>query len=446
MDYHKDFGDGQASQTSAIADYIARGISHGCGDCIGLELEHFVVTKDAHALVPYFDNPDTGDLGVQSILEKLVPFYDEAIFEEQKNGSKYLIALSREYANITLEPGAQLEISIGPVLEVRDLEVVYTRFQEELYPILAENGYELLSLGYHPTSCAQEIPLIPKERYFFMDKQFETTGKHGICMMRATASTQVSIDFESEEDAIRKFRIAHALSPLFAFITDNSPLFEGEHLGSKKPTRSGLTLPPRMVRTAIWDDVDPVRAMTTPHTFDDHFDFSVYAESILNAPAIFTIETDSDGKKSNVWQGTRSFSEALAGRTLDRQTIEHILSLFFYDVRLKTYIEIRAADSLPIDYALAFAAFIKGLFYLKENVAILEKHFEHITAESIISAKADLLSNGYTALVYGRPVTDWLDELIVLASQGLKDPERTYLAPLAHLIATRSTLIEPLKS
>jgi glutamate--cysteine ligase len=330
-------------------------------------------------------------------------------------------------------------------------------------------------------------------------------------MMRATASAQVSGDYTSEADAVRKFRIANALGPLLAFITDNSPVFEGRSVGSGGVGSTGLAIPERMVRTVIWDDVDASRSMIAPHTFDKGFDFATYAASVLSAPAIFTLEDDGQsgdagggaggerrgtgggrqgagggtggGAKRGVPQGGRSFAEALAGRELDRATIEHILSLFFFDVRFKTYIEIRMADSLPIDYALAFVALIKGLFYREGNLRRLEAllgwaewpadlladplagqpieqpaellagqaaellagHGEQaarVDAAAVAAAKAALRSEGYGALVYQRSAAAWLDELIAMARQGLDGTEAPYLEPLARLVADRTTLVD----
>ncbi|MDR2106845.1 MAG: hypothetical protein LBP24_05500 [Coriobacteriales bacterium] len=494
-----------ASQALAIANYIARGINHGCGDCVGLELEHFVVRRDNLAHVPYLDDPTSGATGVESILERLAPLYDERVYETRSDGKRHLIGLSRPYANVTLEPGAQLEISIGPVFDIREIDVIYRDFRSELDPVLDDCGYRLLELGYHPTASAHEIPLIPKNRYRLMDEHFKTTGRHGICMMRATASTQVSIDYASEADAVRKFRIANALGPLLAFITDNTPLFEGRPIGSGGTGPTGLAIPARMARTAIWDDVDAARSMLAPHTFDEDFGFYSYASSVLQAPAIFTLEDDEDAQrpadkgdgvdsgendgasviggsgvssgvssasdgdgvdnasdasggssasdarangKHNAWQGMRTFTDALAGHPLDRATIEHVLSLFFFDVRFKTYIEIRMADSLPIDYALAFATLIKGLFYHEENLRQAEEllahpeHPEPLNAAAIARAKAALQDAGYDAVVYGRPATEWLDTLIEMAQRALDAEERSYLEPLAKLVAARATLAD----
>jgi glutamate--cysteine ligase len=431
------------SQVKAISDYIAYGIEHGCGDCIGLELEHFIVSKDDHAYVPFFDDPASGRPGVKSILERLSPYYDEEIIETRSNGCRNLIGLARDYATITLEPGAQFEISIGPVLEIRDLEIAYSAFRRELDSVLEEFGYEAIEVGYHPSIRAHEVPLLPKDRYEFMDEHFAGTGRHGICMMRATASTQVSIDFDSEEDAIRKFRVANALTPLFAFITDNSPVFELEPLGSGESIATGLPIPNRMVRTAIWDDVDAARSMTAPDTFEPGFCFDSYAKSVLSTPAIFSVENDGLVKRS-VRQKDRAFSEVYENAELDCAAIEHMLSLYFFDVRFKTYIEIRAADSLPIPYALAFAALVKGLFYDKDVVSELAHRFEGLSAEDIVAAKLALRDQAFDSKVYGLRTSEWLDELYAKAFTSLPKEERDFLSPLGRLIGSRKTLIDRL--
>lgn len=442
MERPNNTADGQDFRVSEIVDYISQGIGNNYQEHLGLELEHFVIQSDTGALVPYLDNPETGELGVHGILTALAPLYDELMYEYLSNGSEHLIGLTREHSTITLEPGAQLEISIGPLDTIQGLETIYKRFRDELDPLLAANGYALLSIGYHPSSCARDIPLIPKERYFFMDRYFETTGTHGICMMRATASTQVSIDFESEADAVTKFRIANALTPLLAFITDNAPLFEGERVGTAKPSASGLSIPKRMARTVIWNDVDPDRSMTAPHTFDEEFCFASYARTLLGTAAIFTVEQDPEGIKHNTWQGKRNFATVLDGHPLDKVTVEHILSLFFYDVRFKNYIEIRAADSLPIDLALAFTALIKGLFYSKENLGVLAARTATVNTADIVAAKASLEEQGYEALVYGHSAAQWLDELTALACTGLSESERPYLRPLEQLVIQRKTPID----
>ncbi|MDR0350428.1 MAG: hypothetical protein LBH64_02620, partial [Coriobacteriales bacterium] len=436
--------EGADAGVRAIAEHIARGAEPDRSGRVGLELEHFIVRAQDDSSIPYRDDPLTGALGLSGILEALAPFYDEQVFEPQADGSKQLIGLARRCSTLTLEPGAQLEISISPLRRIADVQAVYQAFRRELDPLLDSLGYQTRELGYRPTACARDIPLIPKERYRLMDAHFSTTGQHGLCMMRATAATQVSIDYRDERDAVRKFRLANALSPLFAFITDNSPIFEGMPIGSGVRTPSGLALPKRMVRMAVWDDVDAQRSGTAPHTFDEDFGFDAYARAILGAQAIFTTEDDGAGGRQNVSQGARSFAEALAGREPDLREIEHILSLFFFDARFKTYVEIRAADSLPPDYAFAFAALVKGLFYDDGILDELAAELASVDAKDIAEAKAALRARAWEALVYGRPVTEWLDGLIERALCTLDEDDRRYLEPLAQLVAERRTLVDSL--
>jgi len=438
------FGSTEAlgSQIVPISRYISQGVGESCGECIGMELEHFIVTKKSHEYVPFLENPLTGQPGVLTVLKRLKPFYTEAVYEPQPDGSQVLIGLSRKKASISLEPGAQFEISIGPVIDIQDLETLYYDFRGDLDPILDDLGFELIELGYHPSICARDVPLLPKGRYRFMNEYFKHTGQHGICMMRATASTQVSIDFISEKDAIDKFRIAHALSPLLAFITDNSPIFELEAVGSGGVSASGLAVPDRMVRTKVWNDVDAVRSNTAPGTFDEGFSFDLYAKNTLLGPAIFSFEYDSHGRKRSIDQTGRTVAEVYAEKALDKTTIELILSLYFYDVRFKTYIEIRAADSLPIAYALSYTAFLKGLFYDEGTVSDLATRFHKVSAEDVAAAKRELGKNAFEADVYGRKAMDWLDELLVLAEGSLPDYELSYLEPLKTLITERNTLFD----
>jgi glutamate--cysteine ligase len=219
-----------------------------------------------------------------------------------------------------------------------------------------------------------------------------------------------------------------------------------------------------MARTAIWDDVDPMRSMTAPGCFAPSFGFDSYAESILKTPAVFSLAVDESGRKRSVYQHQRTNEELYATDDMDKSTIELILSLLFFDVRFKTYIEIRAADSLPIEYALAFAALIKGLFYSKGFIAELDERLKDFGTTDIAAAKRDLAAKGYQATVYGLSAAEWLDELLAVAAvslsgtsdghsqplplpSALKDApgaadESAYLRPLAELVQQRATLVE----
>ena len=122
--------------------------------------------------------------------------------------------------------------------------------------------------------------------------------------------------------------------------------------------------------------------------------------------------------------------------------VEHALSVFFTDVRLKRYIEIRPADAMPATFTVAYAALIKGLFYAEASLDALERLFADVSAKDILAAKRALMAFGYDAQVYGQPVSVFADEIMSLAAAGLGAEETALLRPLAVLVANRVTLAD----
>lgn len=436
----------------SIADYLFNGAKTSREQSLGFELEHFVVEKDTLALVPYQVAADSDAPSVEKILHRIKRFYFETVYEDDTEGVAHLFGLAREKAAITLEPGAQLEISIGPAHSLAEIEQLYQQFRSEIDPVLDSMGLMLLELGYHPTSVAKEIPLLPKRRYQYMNEYFTQTGKHGICMMRATASTQVSVDFKSEADAIKKLRIANSLGPLFAFITDNSPVFEASKVGALGGTdavsKSDYEVPKRMARMVCWDDTDPARSLIAEGSFDEGYNFMQYAQTLVNSPGIF-LPNSGEGTDAALstpsepeYLGFTTFKQALPDEFIDEAMVLHILSLFFFDTRFKTYLELRQADSLPLPYALAFTALVCGIFYNPEALSTYSDYFAQVEAVDVASAKAALRSDGFDAELYGRKATDWFTEMLSFAKEGLNDEDKPYLQPLADLIQQRKTLLE----
>jgi glutamate--cysteine ligase len=450
-------------RTRAITRYIARGCVPHEQSRIGFELEHFVVDAKSKALVPYLTDPTTGKPGVEYILTELAPYYDVPLWERRNDGTESLIGLTRSQLSITLEPGAQLELSIGPQVHISALEKLYLEFRRELDPILESCGYMLVACGYHPSACAHEIPLIPKDRYAYMDEYFTHTGTRGICMMRASAAAQTSIDFCDERDAIRKLRVACILGPFFAFLTDNSPVYEGVQVGSCKNTehagaehvganerlspQSGRAIPHRMARITSWDDCDPHRCLVPPALFDDDYGFESYATGLLRMPAIFAVSPDADSDPAaaataTAYVGFTPHESLLPLEDMDEDSIERVLGLCFYDVRLKNYLEIRQADSMPLVYMLAFLALVKGIFSQEAALNYYEEQFSYLDSAAIARAKSALRKQGYAATVYQRPAAAWLDELMAYAAKGLCAEEQAYLKPFVELVKDRMTVLD----
>jgi glutamate--cysteine ligase len=405
---------------AAIVNYFKSGIKQpGSAPALGVELEHTLLYKDGRPL-SYND-----EYGQKWILEQLKDTFPHEIIDE----SGALIGLLGEGdtsgASVTLEPAAQLELSAGPFTDLHVALDTFKKFQQKVSGIVESHGIELLTPGYHPTRRAIDLEMIPKRRYDIMNEYLGAISYYGICMMRGSASAQVSIDYYSVEDCLRKLRLANACVPLFSLICDNSPVFEGE------------LRPHRMMRTVCWRYCDPDRCETVPNVMDADFTLETYAQYMLDTPAMVQIE---DG---HAIMSSRTNGDIFADTPMTKTDIDHIAATFFNDVRLKTYIEIRPADAMPAEYAIAYAALIKGLFYNEDSLDAMDALFgEGIDAHDIAIAKDTLMQRGYNASVYGKPVTEIIDALLGIALSGLDEANRDLAQPIASLIEHRITLAD----
>lgn len=398
----------------AIAAFIESGCIAGEG-ALGIELEHIIVRKDGSP-VNY-----SGEDGIQSVLEVLRADYPQATYDAEGD----LLGVARPGEAVTIEPAAQVELSAGPFHELASAQACFERFEEKLCGVLAPKHGKLAKAGYHPTARATNLELIPKQRYEYMNRYLGAVSPFGPCMMRGSASTQVSIDYASIGDCIRKYRVASMLTPILSLICDNSPIFEGA---------------PRthhMVRTEIWQHCDPERCGIVPGAVEDGFSLRDYARWVYDTPAILVPDGQGDWRENS-----RRFSEIYAARPMDRADIEHALSMVFPDVRLKTYLEIRPADAMPVPYVVAYAALVKGIFYCEESLTRVEKLIGGITTSDVERAKNSLQELGYAGEVYGRPAAEFADEVIAAARAGLSESERGFLEPLEKLVAARTTLAD----
>lgn len=406
----------------AIITYFEQGArGNASSKKLGVEVEHFVVHEHSRKALSY-----EGDahFGVRDILEYLSDFYPQKM--EGVEGD--LIGLADNEASLTLEPAAQLEISIAPFENIREIVRVYKRFRSLVDPFLEQHQCRLITLGYHPTEKALDLPLIPKQRYRFMNEYFRVLGTHGERMMRASASTQVSVDYSDEADAVRKLRVAQALVPMFAFLTDNVERFEGE-----VPEKT-------LSRLQMWRDVDNDRCGQIPGLFDEGFGFASYADWLLSTCPIFVTRAsvaDPQGPALREVNGLTA-AEAYADAPMSTEDIEHLLSMFWPDVRLKHFVEIRPADALPIDAVAGYAALIKGIFYSSEALDRIEEAFGVVggvwplSSDYTECAAEAIRENGLQATICDMKLEDWLELLFTVAQKALQHmgctEECTYLA------------------
>lgn len=398
---------------SLLTEYFQNGCKENCSRKLGLEVEHFIVAKETGESVSYY-----GKHGVAEFLEKLKPCYSHVYYE----GEKLLGLYNNEYS-LSLEPAAQLEISIAPRREICEIRNIYHSFRRQVDPILNDWGYELVMLGYQLASRIQELPLIPKKRYDYMDAYFKKTGTMGANMMRGTASTQISVDFFSERDFVRKMRAAYILMPMIKFLTDCSPIFEG------KPYEK------HMVRTRIWQQVDPQRCGIVPGLFQPEFGFASYARFLLQMPLIFVVK---NGRSVPV--GEQTAAQLWADRDLTEKDIEHLLSMAFPDVRLKRYLEIRGADCMPFPYVMGYLALIKGIFY--QEAALDQILLTKVSEKEILEAERSLMEDGFLGSIYGEKADEYMKNILGIAREFLEYQEKSFLDPLEQMIEEKRSLTD----
>lgn len=399
---------------------------------LGVEVEHFVVAQDG---TPISYEPTDANVGIRDVLDHLSAWYPHKTFNSRHD----LLGLLGEEGSITLEPAAQLELSAAPYKRIADVKGAYERFRNRVDSFLEARGARIRTGGYHPTRRAQEMTLIPKERYAYMDSYFARIGTHGDRMMRASASTQVSVDYVNEADAVRKMRVAAALAPILAAICDNTRTYEGKD--NNMPIR----------RLTLWREVDGLRCGTIPHIFEEGFGFGAYADWLLGVPPIFVTRPASDDPHG---ARIRPFfvqpaAEAYSDSPMDDADVEHLISMFWPDVRLKRFVEIRPADCVPQEQVLGYTALIKGIFYSEESLSAVEEELgvdaqtraTHgawgITNEDVTNAIAQIQERGLSAEVYGKHILSWERQLFSLAYRALPPNERVYLAPLESFAADK---------
>ncbi len=387
-----------------LTEYFEAGIKPVKHRMLGVESEHFILEGDTLRAVSYY-----GEGGVEQILLRHMAAWPDA----RPIGGEELLGFSTENFTVTLEPAAQYEVSMAAREAVEEIGGIYRSFRDSLKSILDEYGYVLYSTGCQPVSAVSDLKLIPKKRYDYMDRYFREKGTRGIEMMRGSASTQVSIDYFSEEDFRKKIQAAYLLTPFFEFLSANSFSFQGDR---------GIE---RMKRVDIWRNTDPGRCGIPEGLFSPDYGFGDYARWLCDIPLILK------QKGSEItWIGSGTARQVYEGEDTDEEDLAHIASMAFPDVRLKQFLEIRGADSLPEERMLSYAALVKGLIYSDEMLDMCQDFIrsENIDRSDVLEAQDSLVKEGWEGRVYGYTVRKAVDNLLNGATDSLPEEERAYLA------------------
>ncbi|MCB9948664.1 MAG: glutamate--cysteine ligase [Rhodospirillaceae bacterium] len=393
------------SNRRQLVEYLEAGCKPRDAWRIGTEHEKFVYRLKDLRPVAY-----EGEQGIGTLLQGLRRFGWKPVEEAGE-----LIALvDDDGCSVTLEPGGQLELSGAPLRTIHETCDEVHEHLRQVREVNAELGVGMIGLGFIPKWRREDMPWMPKGRYRIMRQYMPKRGNLGLDMMTRTCTVQVNLDFASEADMVRKFRVSLALQPVATALFANSPFTEGRPNGYLS------------YRSHIWTDTDPDRCGHLPFVFEDGFGFERYVDYMLDVPMYFVYR---DGRYIDA--SGQSFRDFMAGRLPvlpdERPTLgdwaDH-LTTAFPEVRLKRYLEMRGADGGQWRRLCALPALWVGLLYDDAALAAAEELVAGWTPQEHAYLRAEVPRSALGTPFRSGTVGDLALRTLEIAVSGLKSRDR----------------------
>jgi glutamate--cysteine ligase len=376
-----------------IIEYFKSGIKNEKNFKIGVEHEKFLFDKNKNKRVDYQK--------IKKMFSALLEFGWNPIYEK-----KNIIGLNKGGKNITLEPGNQIELSGDKLDNIHEACAESHDYLFELKQVTRKLNISIVSAGFDPISKLNEIPNNPKNRYKLMTKSMPLGGKLSLDMMYRTCGTQLNIDYSSEKDFIKKFKVINSIVPISIALFANSSIVE-------KKKSDFLSY-----RSKVWQNTS---RGGLPKIFLENLDFEKYANFIINFPILFIQD------KENYISGKRYvFNDFMNGkigeinnRLPDENDLSIHLSTIFTENRLKKYIELRSMDTCGWDCLCAGPAFNIGILYgnLDETYDLISKWEK----DKIINAYLEAPKKGFNTQLMGKDLLYWASTLLELSKKGLEN-------------------------
>jgi len=366
---------------------------------IGTEYEKVGVVRATGQAAPF-----SGPRGIEAVLRGLAERYGW----EPKEEAGRVVALARAGASITLEPGAQLELSGEQCATIHCTHEELATHVREVVTVGNELGIAFLGLGMQPVSRVDEIEWVPKQRYRIMGPYMTRVGTLGQRMMKQTATVQANIDYADEADAMMKMRVGMGIAPLLNAMFANSSVGDGDLNGYMS------------FRGHIWTDTDRARCGLLPFVFRPDAGFADYVEWALDVPLYFILRRGTYLTSVTGTPFRRFLAEGADGEraTLDDWNLH--LTTLFPEVRLKGYIELRSADSQPPERMLALPALVKGVFYTEDCLLAAWDLVKRWSWDERVALWREAHREALLARLRGIRVLELARELYAIAEEGLR--------------------------
>ena len=412
-----------------LVDVLASGEKPREAWRIGTEHEKFGFRLD-DLRPPTFD----GERGIEALLKGLARF-GWTPFEEHG----HVIALTKGLASVTLEPAGQLELSGAPVETLHDTCREVGSHLREVREVADELGLGFLGMGFQPKWRRDEMPWMPKGRYRIMREYMPKVGTLGLDMMTRTCTVQVNLDYASEADMVKKFRVSLALQPVATALFADSPFTDGKPNGYLS------------YRSHIWTDTDRDRTGMLDFVFEDGFGYERYVDYLLDVPMYFSYRDgeyiDASGKSFRTF--LRGELDVLPGALPTIRDWNDHMTTAFPEVRLKKFLEMRGADGGPWNRLCALPAFWVGLLY---DDAALDAAWDLVRDFSMAERNAlrdDVPRHALKTPFRGGTLRDIAIEALKIADAGLRRradscgvDESGFIAPLLEIAEAGETPAE----
>ena len=406
-----------------IIEYFNSGIKKTKNFKIGIEHEKFLFNKNDNSRIDYSK--------IKEMFTALLEFGWNPILEKGN-----IIGLNKGGKNITLEPGNQIELSGDKLSNIHEACAESYDYLFELKQVTKKLDINIVSAGFDPISKIDEVPNNPKQRYQLMAKDMPLNGNLSLDMMYRTCGTQLNIDYDSEEDFIKKFKIVNSITPISIALFANSSIVE-------KKNSNYLSY-----RSKVWQNTS---RGGLPKLFFEKLNFEKYVDFIMNFPILFIKNGENyiSGKKYTFNDFMNGKIAEINNRLPNENDLAVHLSTIFTENRLKKYIELRSMDTCGWDCLCAGPAFFIGILYgnLDEVYDLISKWDK----DKIINAYLDAPKKGFNTQLMNKDLFYWASTLLNLSKKGLekrdilnktKKNETIFLSHLNKIIDNKITNAE----
>tara|TARA_B100001142_G_scaffold326672_1_gene382640 strand:- start:1803 stop:3098 length:1296 start_codon:yes stop_codon:yes gene_type:complete len=375
-----------------IIEYFISGIKVTKNFKIGIEHEKFLFNKKNNKRIDYKK--------VKEMFAALLEFGWNPILEKGN-----IIGLNKGGKNITLEPGNQIELSGEKLNHIHEACAESQDYLFELRQVTKKLDINIVSAGFDPISKLDEIPNNPKQRYKLMTKDMPLGGELSLDMMYRTCGTQLNIDYNSEEDFIKKFKVVNSIVPISIALFANSSIVE-------KRKSNYLSY-----RSKVWQNTS---RGGLPKLFFEELNFEKYAEFVINFPILFIQDNENyiSGQKYIFRDFMNGKINEINNRLPTENDLSNHLSTIFTENRLKKYIELRSMDTCGWDCLCAGPAFNVGMLY--GNLDEVHELVSHWDKDKIINAYMDAPRKGLNTQLMGKDIHYWASTLLDLSRKGLE--------------------------